>query len=342
MNVWIIIDTSYKENDKKWIVDGLNKSSQWKTHCVYSFFVLSRLSRKGFLFKVLSHIITILQCIYAIIRSKKNDVFVVWQKKTALYLNFLSGGRKNIISMNWLTPTKIDYKEYGLLKKLAQNVHSTLIVNSPDSVSKWTVFFKLSKINFSVIHDVYDECAQFESISKKDDYFFTGGMNNRDWSLVAELAECNPSKKFICVALKKDFEEFVSVVPKNMTVYYNIPTKEYYKLMKNASLVIMPLLDDRVAGLINILKSASFGVACMVTKTAATEQYYSNDSKKLLIENRNDWFASLQNWIDYSENEKREATKNFQLNIKKNFAPSRAAEKIVDIINLYKESTLSE
>ncbi|MBO5030358.1 MAG: hypothetical protein J6D08_00495 [Lachnospiraceae bacterium] len=182
--------------------------------------------------------------------------------------------------------------------------------------------------------DVYDSEIPFEDIRLKTNRFcFTGGMNNRNWKLVAQIAKELKNLKFICVALKADFESQVNDIPSNLKVYYNIPSEQYYDLMRNSYLVLLPLLDNRVAGFINIIRAAQYGVPCMTTKTLSTEQYYTEDLDLLMPNDQMSvWVGNIKKWYQYGDDEYMKNTKYFYDYIESNFSPQNAARKIMKLI----------
>jgi hypothetical protein len=340
-NIFILFDCPDEKNDKKWLIDELSKlHTEGGVVSVSIHFVLSRLSRwGGILGKLMAYLIRICQAFRAVYMADKNDVLICWTPIQMVCVSvIMRKTKKNIkcISMNWLTPdnrsTDRTIKEK---RSILLNNNIRIIVNSNESILAWRNFLQVDSYdNFRVIPDVFDDVTPFEKINVKDQkYCFSGGMNNRDWKLIYRLAEQNPNIQFVCVALKEDFENQISNIPSNMKVFYNTSAEEYYTLMKNSSIVLLPLRDRRVAGLINIIKSAQYGVPCLVSRTPATEQYYGDKSKNLLINNESQWDARLKKILFSEEEEYIELTSEFAEYIKENFSSSKAAYNIYQIIN---------
>lgn len=198
--------------------------------------------------------------------------------------------------MNGLSPHKGNLFFHKLL---TSNTKSKIVVNSPKSKRQWKLVLKLNKGAFYFIPDTYNSDRPFQSPKYPEKkYFFTGGMANRNWNLILNLAKINPYINFICVALKSDWDKKVQCpIAENTQVFFHLPTKEYYDLMKNSFAILLPLCNDNVAGLINITMSAQLGVPCIISKTSSTSLYYSKETNYFLIDD------SIENWNKIIKNE---------------------------------------
>lgn len=331
--IYILFDCPDEQNDKKWLIDEISKIYQ-KVYSVSINKTLSVLLRQGIKGRMETHWIMLNQAYRVLKLSKENDLIICWNQTEGLYTNLLSilkGNKRKLILMNWLTPQSSKRRK-KLLTSAAANPRVKIIVNSPESPEKWRKALNLSSCdNFQVVPDVYDSSIPFSVIeSKEQKYCFTGGMNNRNWKMLMEMAKTLEDIQFVCVTLKDDFTRQVTDIPENVKVYYDTPASQYYELMKNAYLILLPLLDDRVAGLINILRAAQYGVPCMITYTYATAQYYGKSSEKLLMtDNLSEWIENIRAWYLYDVDTYRIETEKFCDFIKCEFSPEQAAKRIV-------------
>ena len=335
--IWILFDCPDESNDKKWLIEELHKLHNGNVYSVPIHKTLCNLFVGNVFQKIYGHLIILWQCVRTLIHSSKDDVIIAWNPRNGRYLNamlrFLN--RKNrLISMNWLTPTHQMLRSKRTLKWVLENPHAKVIVNSPESVSEWNECLGVNSSNISVIPDVYDSDTAFYKRDSWERYCFTGGFNNRDWNVVRKLALQFPNMKFLCVAHKKDFEKNIEedALPDNMIVNFDVAPQEYYELMQKAYVVLLPFRDKRVAGLINILKSASFGVPCMISKTASTSQYYCSNSPLLVGEcGWQFWAESLKRLLSMERDEYQNLCNEFCDYIQLNFSPQSAAKKIYQI-----------
>lgn len=344
MNIYILFDCPDNQNDKVWLYDGLKQT--WNKGGVYTVpvdCVLSRLSREGVKGKIKFYYIILKQCLQAYKRSSEKDIVICWSQLQGLVFNLITrifGGKRNIVSMTWLTPNSSlgGFKRiFFHLQRLAMsNPKCQIIVNSPDSEKQWLDYLELDPVgNVRCIPDVYNNDTDFYDSEFADaKYCFTGGMNNRDWEFLIQIAEELKDIKFMCVALKEDFEKQVSQKPTNVEVYYNLKTEDYYSLMRNAHLILLPMKTDKVAGLINIIKSAQFGKPCLCSKTASASQYYDARSELLIEKDKELWCDRIVYLYDLEE-KYLETTKQFQDYIKEKFSPDMAIKELSEILKVF-------
>ena len=329
--IWILFDCPDESNDKKWLIEELRKLHGGDVYSVSIHKTLCKLFVGNVLQKIYAHIIVLWQCVRALIRSSKEDVLITWNPRNGLYLNAMLRilNRKNrLISMNWLTPTSKMLRKKKLIKLLFENPNARVVVNSVESVSEWNHCVELNEKFALVIPDVYDNDTTFSKRDSWERFCFTGGFNNRNWNLIKKLAQQFPTIDFVCVAHKKDFENCLGSeeLPSNMKTYFDIAPDKYYEFMQRSFVVLLPFRDKRVAGLINILKSASLGVPCMISKTVSTEQYYKFGSPLLIDDS--DWSSSLENLLKMEKEAYQDLCLEFSEYIRLNFSPQVAAKKI--------------
>ena len=144
------------------------------------------------------------------------------------------------------------------------------------------------------------------------------------------VAKETPDIKYIIVTGKDDIKN--KKMEYNIQYYQELPVKEYYKLMKNAFITICPLKENKVSGLINLIKSIQYGVPCIATDLDVTSIYYPDEMKKVLLYSRNDK-ENLKNIIleccSFSEEQYVIITRRLQKQLKDNFSPEQNVEKLI-------------
>ncbi|WP_302160126.1 hypothetical protein [uncultured Ruminococcus sp.] len=340
-NIFILFDCPDNDNDKQWLFDILNnKYTRGSVQTIPVYEKIAKIKRGTLIKKIRAYRLTVLQCLRAFKKSKPDDIIICWSTISGLVFNLISrllGNKRYIICFNWLTPPMHHRsKIYSLFRYTATNKMCRMIINSQESEKQWVEYLKINNINnFVFIPDVYDRNIDFiEPNYKKDRYCFTGGMANRDWALLIAVAERIPNIRFVCVALEKDFKEKVNSIPFNVDVKYNISIDQYYDLMKNASLVLLPLEKNIVSGLINITHSAQYGNICCVSNTSAAKVYFDEMNKDLLMpKDIKKWANKIDSLMKLDENAYVKKAKSFQEYIISRFSPDMAANTILDIIN---------
>ena len=281
--------------------------------------------------------VRLVQAVKVVIMSKKDDVIVTLGKFPSLLVNMLAGSRRQIIAFEWLSPR---HKKPYIIEKLAmRNKNFVIVTNSPALEQDWRNYFRNTdiKARFALIPDVYEYVSNFQRpFIKKQKYIFCGGFSNRDWGTMMKIACIMPDVKFVFAMLKRDFDGELGgeKIPSNVQIFFNIAAEEYYQKMHDASVVVIVLREEKVSGLINIVHSAVEGVLCIINRTDATNQYYTDDNRDLLISTKDPevWAKKIAEVLNYSEDEYIKRAEIFQDYIRENFSPSKAAEKIYSLI----------
>ncbi len=335
----ILFDCPCEENDKKWLYDELQKiygTSGTDVIPLYTKNALAVLKNSG---KRVSYLIQGLKLsAEAIQKSRGGGSLVCWGVTTGFITNFLSrilGNSREILAMNWLTPINPPFLAIWLRRMMVNNRRCRIIVNSVESKDKWLKVLRVKdRGNIYFIPDTYDSQIEFQRPYRRENvYCFTGGENNRDWKFLMKIAEQMPEMEFICAAYEADFRQQVNHVPENVRVYYSLPVQEYYALMKGASVILLPLRDNRVSGLINITHAAQYGQVCISTRTKATELYYREDLRRFLPErDLEKWVESLSYLIQCSNDEYVSVASGFQDYIRRQFNPEEIARELSEVI----------
>ena len=245
------------------------------------------------------------------------------------------GNSRNIVDMNWLTPINPPFLARCLRRLMVNNRRCRIIVNSVESKEKWLETLRVKDYgNIHFIPDSYDSRIGFQKPYRRETvYCFTGGENNRDWKFLMKLAERLPETEFVCAAYETYFKQQVNHLPGNVSVYYSLPAEEYYALMKGATIILLPLRDDRVSGLINITHAAQYGQVCISTRTKATELYYREDLGRFLPErDPGKWVETLSYLIHCSNDEFVSVASGFQDYIRHQFNPEEIAKELSKVI----------
>ena len=348
--LYVLFDCPELDNDKKWLVYGLNA----KGYDVESLYVpqrLSQLIRNKHLFT--NYLLQIVQVFKVLKKSQKDDIIICWYSVTGVILNLLSrmfANRRLLILMNWLTPPAKTSLTTFMYKFAISNNKCTILVNSMESADQWQRLLSIDTVSYAHFifnPDVYDSEVSFvnplEKLKSVDGgYFFTGGMSNRNWALLADVARKMDKVHFVCCALQQDFESQVTNKPSNMKVYYNVSSDEYYSLLAGSYAVLIPLKSKSVAGLINILRSIQEGVICCISETPATKQYYADETLQFVVEDSvESWLKCVMNLLTIESDEYAKIITGMQDFIFNEFSPDSACDRLSEIVNqcrLFSES----
>lgn len=332
----LLYDCPFDKCDKLWLYNGLNDFSEVQVIDIIpktTYLSLTKKFEKIKLGRILLRFVAFFQSIKAIIHSNKNDIIVVWNYFGGVFLNqilnFFRINRK-VVSFCWIElPKKKNYKK---TKKCLENDNFIPIINDINLEKEFIELFNLKKWNGFMLPDVYDDNENFilPTYKKTKKYCFSGGLNNRDWETLMKTATNLPDIDFIIVTDKKDV---ISIdIPKNVKHYTNLPRNEYYNLMKDSYLTICPLKENRVSGLINILKSLQYGIPCITTNLDVTASYFSKDYSNLILfekNNNEDLKEKILNLWNLEEDKYLKISKNMQNYIRTEFDPSNNVKKLI-------------
>lgn len=331
--VTIIYDCPEKQCDKLWLLQEL-LAKGFKVKTVFSHWKLSHIEQKGKMGKLFFYALTFWQSFKGLIKSKPRETVICWSQWSGLFFNKLPGAKKrHIISYNWLTP-QYNAKTAFLYRSALQNPNLTAIINSPSTKDKIIEKYGVAdKGNICYIPDVFDDKEEFEAPAYKADerYWFCGGRANRDWDLFLELAKECPAEQFVGVAAESDWDKSRKI-PENVKMYFDTSAEEYYKLLKECYAAIYPLKEDKVSGLINILKAAQFGKVVLTSDIEATKMYYPTECEDLLLplgaeeDALPKWKASMTVISQFAKEEYVCKVKKLQDYIRVQFSPKMATD----------------
>ena len=325
----LLYDCPIDKCDKIWLFDGLKKIADVKiikTGIRISYFKLSRMFPKLKIGKIFLRFFVLVQSLKAIIYSDEEDIIVTWSNFQGVLLSTLCMRfriNRKIVSFNWIDLP--DESKYKKIKKILENKKVMPIINAKYLEKEFIKKFKLKKWNGFFLPDVFDDKEEFKmaEYEKKEKYCFAGGVNNRDWETLIDALKELPEMKCIIVAGKNDINS--NQLPNNVMHLEEISAKEYYNLMKGAFLTICPLKENKVSGLINIIKSIQYGIPCIATNSDVTSIYYPERLKQSeLLYKKNDK-ESLEKSLKYcwnlSKDEYIQLSKEMQKHLKNNFNP---------------------
>ena len=282
----LLLDGPESTSDKRWLIRELS-NNDFQVHVIDLRKKISEIiiERKAF-FRLRMYIAVFRQARYANKKATEGEVVFVWKPLSAVVLNLLKKiyrKKYTIVSFGWLNPNKDIYFK---LNKLAFNdIDFMPVVNLRENINRYKNFYGLKDTSrFLFMPDVFDDSSEFVPDNQKafeSDYFFSGGIANRDFETIINVARELREIKFVIVC---DRERLTGIeIPENIEVRNNIPKEEYYRLMSNAKASIILLKKDKASGLINICKSIQQGVICISSKTESAGMYFSDENNRFLI-----------------------------------------------------------
>lgn len=337
---YILYDCPKNQCDKIWLYNWLDSLSPGNVAIIDVPEVLSDLRiHGGFVGRIKSYFYLLKQAVKAVHLSTASDRIVCWSEQCGLLFNqisrYLLGNKRRFLAMNWLTPPPSCSKfALFLYRSLITNPQATIQVNGQKSPEQWLNLIGGGRGNFVFIPDAINEDLGFSKpLNFSSKKIFAGGMNNRDWGLYVEIARNIPDFEFICISLKRDWDTFViQEIPNNLTVLHDVTGDYYYEKMRESKLVLLPLKEDRVSGLINITMSIQSGIPCVVSDTDTTRMYYKLESKDVVSNAPGEWIGRIMEIMNMSEKQYDDLVIEEQAYICSHFSPENIARSIFDIL----------
>lgn len=347
-NLFIMYDCPFDKCDKLWLYDRMKEEAKEWYHTVavpfpykkaYSNILL--FGKRGIVDKLCVWGGVLMQCLWTAVHSGKNDVLICWGFSQGLVMALLLSRKKGlkVVSLNWLSPPEKKRKIWLAINRALKLDGFYAVTNSVNARIKW-----LQKSNIRdpekicVVFDVYNDRIPFRLhwTPNQIKYCFTGGVNNRDWKLLIQLAGKLPYINFKCIAQKNDWEKEVQgTVPENMEVFFDVPKKKYYEMLEGSYFVILPLKEERPSGLIHLLRAIQDGILVTASRYDFTEIYFEENNCEYLI--KNNCLSDFEKIIDkvwrMDQDEYENTARRNQEYIKGNFSPEVIGKQIYKIID---------
>lgn len=223
----------------------------------------------------------------ALLMSKKDDVLISWNFNVgvcvAIWSKILFKKRK-IVSLNM-----INHTISGVLLRFKCIVYNYVLsdpnfhmsVNGLDTLDEYAKYFKIFPDRIFNLQDAYEETYPSQPYSKGKGYVFCGGII-RDWQVYFKAATLLPNISFIGVAREKTFTaDLLKNKPDNVTMYYDIDLSEFYHLLSECSVVVVPMPTKATGGLIVIFQSVFMNKPVVATNTPAIKGILYNEETGL-------------------------------------------------------------
>lgn len=273
----------------------------------------------------------------AVCKAKPGDIIVSSPRNIGLFTLALARGGVTVVSLGWYTPSRSEFF-YRCACKALERDNFWAGVNSPTTKIQFGEVYGVEDLSrvFWIPDIPWTGVPEFREKRPSDRrYCFTGGVNNRDWPLVVKAAHRRENLAFECVATFDDWAAKTDSleIPRNVTA--RSWTDEYDELLSGAHCMLLPLYDDRVAGLTDIIKAICMGVIPVVSRNAAMEQYLPEDLRDTLqfeVGDVADMLVKLDAVWELDEEEYAAIVGRLQARMAANFTSKQATACIEEVI----------
>lgn len=274
--------------------------------------------------------------------SSEGEIIICWNFTTSIpvgLINRILFRKRKIIALNIIAPAyskKIEKIKNKIFYCALNQKELLITVNSAELIKSYSERFELSYDKFFVLSDPIDSNYKSLNFKVKKSYVFCGGEARRDWMSMIESASLTPEISYIFVARKKHFN-FKNVLPENIKLLLDISAEEYYKLFEQSTIVVLPLMDDKPAGLINLLRAGMMSIPVVSSDTPSVRNYIrQNESGMLVSKNDPKDFANILRVLFENTSEQQRLAKNLKLTLIENFSEQIYITRLIQIIEKLK------
>lgn len=219
--------------------------------------------------------------------NRMNAIIVAWNPIAGAFAaQFVPRGTRKVIALNMIAYDKgvINHALRSLVYRRGfSSGRMIATANSTEVRNHYIALFKIPPDQISVLHDSWDPRWEICPPTITDeDFVFSGGEAARDWASVSAVAAQLPEIRFKVVARRMNWAH-TSPVPSNMEVFFDLTEDQFYSMVKRSRIVLLSVKGNITAGLMLLMKSALLGKVVISTQTMATEAYYPDTCKDLLL-----------------------------------------------------------
>ena len=296
MDIWVISNAPL--NDEYWLFSELNLKKHElnidEVHKIQSSRKASEYRRYGKLGWFLVQILQIKLAYNAMKKSDKNDILITESYPTGRHcavLSTLFRQERKILALNCLQSNRskimkivdrvIDYLAWKNKKFVTSvNVESSIEeLSIPEYVKKERKIYVIP--DTYIVEDKRIILKEQEHTVKKYDGMM-GGYANRDFSLFFELAKKNSSFNFACI-VGSTFKKNEYYIPDNVELFRDVSETEFIKIMNMSKTVLIPLLDETVAGLVVLKQAISYRIPFIVSDIPAVINYIPKEVRDYVL-----------------------------------------------------------
>nr|WP_319267521.1 glycosyltransferase [uncultured Draconibacterium sp.] len=273
----------------------------------------------------------------AVKNTKNDDLIICWNFTTSIALGYICKllfKKRKIMALNIIAHSRTPIAE-KLRKKIFQPVMNMknyfISVNSEYYIDSYVNRFDVARNKFFILNDPI-QSTQTIPFKPTSSYVFVGGEAQRDWETLFKACEANLNIKFICVARKKYFDSTLTI-PSNVKLLFDVPHEHFYELMKESTIVTIPLKSQLPAGLIILLKAAVMNKPIVATHTPSTTNYIKDSTSGFLFKQGDYNELSIKISILYNDKKLQSYfASNLLLAITENHSHQQYAGRLIEII----------
>lgn len=117
-------------------------------------------------------------------------------------------------------------------------------------------------------------------------YYCAVGGEGRDYKTLINTFRLLPEQHLTIVTRPNTIH--VTDIPNNVTVFYNLPSQHFWRIVEKSKAVIVPLInEDTACGHITLVGAMRLGKAIITTQSQGTSDYVIDNYNGLIVESNN-------------------------------------------------------
>jgi glycosyltransferase involved in cell wall biosynthesis len=281
---------------------------------------------------------------YNVFKKKDNyDFIITWQQVMGFWLGFFK-------LIHFKNTPKVFIPIMSVMERknsLSQKIRSLLIKAILPKIDVIGISTQACKKeiqeNFGLIHpnlmilpfSINLEKYPFNGELNLDNYIFSIGISNRDYSTLIKVAK-KVDKQFVIVTQPFAMKH-IENIPANVKIYYNTFGEEAKALYRNAGIIILLFeFNNSSSGETCILEAKWYGKPLIATRTVITESFITHEKDGYLVSHKSvDEIVNIINNIYRDPDKAKQIAQNARNFVEQNNSMTEYAKRINQILENY-------
>jgi glycosyltransferase involved in cell wall biosynthesis len=225
-------------------------------------------------------------CIQATLNAtNKNDLVIShlplishWQ---SVFMNFLGRQNKHMAFAFNFTDLPQGYMHTAMIKSFQRINH--FVVYSEFERKQYAKYFNIPIKKIHMLHWAMEKPQTDITFTPSNkEYYCSVGGEGRDYQTLIDTFKHLPQFNLIIVTRPNTLDHID--IPSNVSVFYNLSSKKFWRIVEKSKAVIVPLIDENTAcGHITLVGAMKLGKAIITSFSQGTTDYIQHNYNGLVV-----------------------------------------------------------